>query len=343
MSMKQREGKGCPGLSRRKFIKSVSGAAGAALILNHCSPQDTGTDTENQPETVLGPRIPVPNSYVNSAGKPLLVCVEGSNFSEMLIAGMNAIGGFGKLIGNREVLIKPNLNHEDPFPGITDPESIIAIIREIQKVSTSQVFVGDMGHYTTVYNYLNLRQRMSDVGATLLDFSDSYPVRRDTWEQSKPNFRVYQDVYDAQVIINTCCIKRHLWAYLTCSIKCTFGCVTGPHAGGTRDYVHYRGGNFMPDLAEVAGLVNPELNIVDARSILVDDGPMIEQGRVLDGVNKIVISGDIVATDVYCAKIMADNDPTFSYDLIRRTIDRAEELGLGTSDLNEVDIIEITV
>lgn len=343
MVRKQVKGNGCPGLSRRRFIKSLSGAAGAALVLNQCSPQDTGADTDNQPENILGPRIPVANPYVNGAGKSLLVCVEGSVFSEMLMTGINAIGGLGKLIGNREVLIKPNLNHEDPFPGITDPESILAIIREIQKVSNGQVSVGDMGHYTTVYNYLNLDRRVSDAGATLLNFSDSYAVRRDTWERSKPDFRVYNDVYDAPVIINTCCVKRHLWAYLTCAIKCNFGCVTGPHAGGTRDYVHYRGGNFMTDLAEVAGLVNPELNIVDARSILVDDGPMIEQGRVLNGINKIVISGDMVATDVYCAQIMADNDPSFSPDLISRTIDRAVELGLGTSDLNDVEIIEISV
>ena len=112
---------------------------------------------------------------------------------------------------------------------------------------------------------------------------------------------------------------------------------------GTRHYLHRDSDNFSADVAEIAGLVNPELNIVDARSILTRGGPSIDLGQVVDGVNRLVICGDMVATDVYCAQILGQYDSRIiNHPRLPPTLQRAEELGLGTRDLNQVEIIEIT-
>ena len=59
------------------------------------------------------------------------------------------------------------------------------------------------------------------------------------------------------------------------------------------------------------------------------------------GVNRVIICGDTVATDAYCARIMEQYDSGFSISQIHTTLGRAEDLGLGTTDLNRVEIREI--
>jgi len=100
--------------------------------------------------------------------------------------------------------------------------------------------------------------------------------------------------------------------------------------------------DFIVELAEVAGLSNPDLNIVDARSIVTERGPYFHQNGTVVDTNKIIICGDIIAADAYCARLLEENSPNFSASSIQNTLQRGEELGLGTSDLNQVEIIEIT-
>ena len=341
MNSVKKEIKGDRKKTRREFLKTVSSFAGSALILGKCSP-DSDNGNEEPQEQVLGPRIRIINPFVTNTGRPILVCVRGTDFVRMLQAGMEVLGGFGRLVGNRDVLVKPNLNHRDPYPGISSPDTIIDIVREVQQSSTGNIFVGDMGHETNVYAYLNLESLVTSAGATLLNFGEVYKVRRSTWETGRPDFMVYSDVYDAPVIISTCCLKRHLWASLTCAIKSNVGCVNGPGASGTRNYMHYQSQNFMQELAEIAGLINLELTIVDARSILTRGGPMIQDGTVVDGVNRIIICGDMVATDVYCGQLMETYDSTFSMSSIQETLQHAQGLGLGVADLNQVEVVEIS-
>ncbi len=341
--------KRCKKSSRRTFIKTISGAAASVFVLGNCkmgTNDENGSDTPTPPREVHAPRSGVANPYVTADGKPILVAVEGTDFTTMLRAGLEALGGLGLLAApDRDVLIKPNLNHSDPFPGISSASSIAAIVREAANVTSGQVSVGDEGYIPsfTVYDYLNLEPIVNDAGGTLLSFGPTYHVRRDTWANSKPDFEVYQDVYDAPVIINTCVLKRHHTADMTCALKVNVGTVSGPSYSGTRVYLH-ESDNFDREVAEIAGLVNPELTIVDARSILAQNGPMIEDGVVVDGVNRIVICGDIAATDAYCASLLEAHDSSFtaSNSPAWTTITTAVELGLGTSDLNQVEIVEIS-
>ena len=57
---------------------------------------------------------------------PLLVTVRGTDVDAMVHAGLEAIGGLGRLVGDREVVLKPNSNQRDPFPSITAPETLRA-------------------------------------------------------------------------------------------------------------------------------------------------------------------------------------------------------------------------
>jgi uncharacterized protein (DUF362 family) len=97
----------------------------------------------------------------------------------------------------------------------------------------------------------------------------------------------------------------------------------------------------MSVVADIAGVVNPNLNIVDARSVLTGSGPRYQDGIVVDA-HKLILCGDIVATDVYCARILEGLDAGFTAASAMVTVESAVALGLGTSDLNQVEIIEIS-
>jgi uncharacterized protein (DUF362 family) len=153
---------------------------------------------------------------------------------------------------------------------------------------------------------------------------------------------VYTDVCDAPVIINTCVLKRHHTANYTCAIKNNVGTVAGPGAVSTRRYLHYEFPSFMDTVVEIAGVVNPELNIFDAKTVLTVGGPTYQAGVSFDA-NKVVRCGDIVATDAYCAEFLAAHDQDFTVDMALSIISGADTSGLATSDLSEVEVIEITV
>lgn len=127
---------------------------------------------------------------------------------------------------------------------------------------------------------------------------------------------------------------------MTCSLKCNVGAVSGSDMSGTRDYLHNQAPNLREEVAEIAALVNPELNIVDARTLLTQNGPLYDLGVPVDA-NRIIICGDMVATDSYCRLLLAQHDSTYDPSKIDDMLQRAVSLGLGTSNLNQVEIIEI--
>ena len=78
-----------------------------------------------------------------------------------------------------------------------------------------------------------------------------------------------------------------------------------------RDETH-----FMTALAEFADAVRPELSFVDARVILTKGGPTRNKGEIKRGINRFILSWDMVALDTYCSRIMEEHDETYTIDMI---------------------------
>lgn len=333
--------------SRREFLKTLSGAAASVFVYGSCkgvSEPSGGNNQGNQESTVYSPRNGITNPYVTSDGRPILVSVTGTDFNQMLRTGLEAIGGLRKLItNNQDVLIKPNLFEKSQYPWISDLNSIIDIVGAVKNVTAGVVSVGDMSYESTrsVYDYLGFESAITDAGGNPLMFSGTYDVRRDTWSSSKPSYKVYADIYNSPVIINTCVLKPHFLAQMTCAIKCNVGTIQGSGTSSSRSYMHSQV-DLQVELAEVAGLTNPDLNIVDARSIVTVSGPYYHYGGPVVDAHKVIICGDIVATDVYCARVLEENDSTFRSSWLQNMLTQAEELGMGTSDLSQVEILEIS-
>jgi uncharacterized protein (DUF362 family) len=105
-----------------------------------------------------------------------------------------------------------------------------------------------------------------------------------------------------------------------------------------------RVGFFQQRLVHFADAVRPQLNVVDARAILARGGPGLSQGaEIVRGVNKIILSVDMVAADSYCARLLARHDQSFTFDMAVPALRHATALGLGQADPDAVRIVEIHV
>lgn len=335
-----------PSTTRRTFLKMLSGAAVSSLFIGaECEKSGSSSpnpDPEPKP-AAMGPRAGLANPFVTGDGRPKLVCVEGKDFRRMLQTGLDSIGGLSALIDdNQDVLIKPNLFEASLYPWISSMDSIVEIIKAAKRITSGDVSVGDMSWEATptVYSHVGFENLVRNAGGIPRLFTDTYNVRRPSWDSSKKDVEVYADVYDAPVLISTCVLKRHSLAHMTCAVKCNVGTIKGSNMSASRKTMH-DAPDFLSELAEVAGLSNPDLNIVDARSIVTEAGPSFQQSGTVIDANKVIICGDIVATDAYCSQLLADHDDGFDPDRIRLTLERAERLGLGTSDLSQVETTEI--
>lgn len=331
------------GTSRRHFLKCLSGAAASVVCFSSCEQESEAPDTHEEPP-VLSPRTRSSNPFITESGKPILVCVSGVDFSEMLSEGLFHLGGLSKLIGpDQDVLIKPNCNAAEPYPGMSDVNSLVATIMEVKNTTGGIVSVADQGyeHALGVYSFSGMDPLVKQAGADLLVMSQAYPVRRSGWSLNTRDLQVYSSIYDAPLILNFCVLKRHHTADHSCALKNNVGAVRGPSLTSTREYLHREALDFKETLAEIAFAINPELNIVDARTVLTVAGPSYYSGVPVQA-NKIVLCGDIVATDMYCQHILAELDPEFAPEEGAGVTSYAQALGMGTADLTQVEIIEIS-
>lgn len=327
---------------RREFLKNFS-IGTLSLLGGNIFPRLIKATSATYP-----PRARIPNPYLSGEGKPLLVSVIGTDFKQMLKTGLQKIGGLDKLINNnQDVLIKPNLNAVDVYPAISSTESIVTLAREVVTATTGKVRVCDVSYHPvdSVYQHTDLAKALDGSGAELIHFTETYHVRRSSWPAAKPDYLVYSEVYNSPVIISFACIKRHFLAKMSTALKNNVGCVAGSGASQSRGYFHGLSGTaFLEEVAEIAGLINPELTIVDARSMLIGNGPFSSSpgAKILEGVCFLIISGDMNAVDHYCAMLLQCFDGSFSAYQIDSTLAKAHSLGLGVKDLSEVEIIELS-
>lgn len=315
------------------------------------------------------------NRVLGTGGKPILVVVEGSDIDAMVDAGLDAIGGLGRVIGNsRQVLLKPNTNQRDPFPSITAPETIRAVARHCRAAGAEHIIVHEDHKREMDLYYTPADLPGMDIQLSHSPTADDYVlVKHDPWHGDMdmdavvrgmgespwgkwmqepgvrktvgPCLRVARQVQEAAVIISLPVLKRHFAGQITSALKNHFGSVYGLHRWLAHSSLEKNRDYYDRKLAEFASAARPELTITDVRSLQAVFGPMRNaETRIVDGINRLIITGDMVAADVVAMQLMKEYDRTFNAaneTIVRRQHEHAVDLGLGTSDLSRVEVIEI--
>jgi uncharacterized protein (DUF362 family) len=249
-------------------------------------------------------------------------------------------------VKGKEVLIKPNFNTADLFPGSTHNDTLTALVEEIWEMGAKSVSVGERSYPLTqeVMEEKGILPLLKKLNVKVIDFDHLdgkdwilFEPKKSHWAKG---FRIARPILDAECLVSTCCLKTHQYGgVFTMSLKLHVGVVPTSRHG----YEYMRELHSSPHqrkmIAEINQPFKPALVILDGMEAFVDGGPMT--GKRARG-NILVASADRVAIDavgVAILKYLGSNEAITKRKIFEQEqIARAVELGLGASSPEEIEV-----
>ena len=330
--------------NRREFLKTIS-LTGASLYLAGCI-QKPNTALPTPFSEMATPITNVENQDAvegasSEAEKPAygdvyLSVVRGENPSEMTRRAVAAIGGIEKYVSNgMDVIIKPNIctdYYSFEYGATTNPEVIAALISLSLGAGAKRVRVMDNpfgGTAKSAYQRSGIEEAVIQAGGEM-EVMNSNKFRPneipDGVDIKEWNF--YQDILDADVVINMPIAKHHSTTGLTLGCKNLMGTIIN------RGQIH---ANIDQRIADLTSRVRPALTVIDGIRTLMRNGPTGGDLNDVKMSNTVIASADVVAADSYAETLL---DMT-SADL--GCIKSAAEMGLGVMDLNSIKVEELSI
>lgn len=337
------------GIKRRDFLKYTGITMAAAAIPKTVSSLPLFQEKKKLEKVpAFAPRMRVPNLYKKN-GRPMVVVVEGDNIETMLMKAFEALGGLEKIAkGRADALLKPNFVFPAIYPEITSGETLKIIFSLLQKAGVRKISIADGGirGMERAFERSGMKEFSQKNGAELIDMNRSpqVVVKSEQFPLLK-TLKVFEPAYKSSLFINMPTLKTHHAAAITCVLKNNIGCILRDdrirlHRLSKDEFDQAQTGDFKKGIAEIACASSPDLHIIDAREILVRY-EHISLGGEIRKAGVLIVSGDPVAADAYAARVMAQHNPTFAIESTQPTLKRAEELGLGISNLDNVELITL--
>jgi len=236
-------------------------------------------------------------------GQPLVSKVQASGDIRGDVAEcLGLLGGLDRAISpGDKVLVKPNFNSPDPFPGSTDLGFLQAVL-EILKETGAEIVVGESagGIWRPTRNTvaklgaLDLLEELG-VGFVAFDAGETDWVEVPIEGEFLPAVTVPRVAYEADRLVYLPCMKTHKYARFTLALKLYMGFV---HPA---DRLGFHRSNLEQKVSEINLAWQPDLIVMDGRKAFVAGGP--ERGQLVEpGI--IMASGDLVAIDVEGLKVL---------------------------------------
>jgi uncharacterized protein (DUF362 family) len=288
------------------------------------------------------------NLFVRNS-RPLVskVAYEG-NLRESIELSVSLIGGIKKLVNKGDtILLKPNYNTADPFPGSSDPEFIRTVIGMLYEAGAGKVIVGERTAFLNsrkVLEQAGIVKVAEEAGAEVVVFGkDGWHAMFDRkgWRRVKVPAGQYlhkvslaKEATEIEKIVYVPLIKTHHAAEFIGAIKLSMGFVK-PFF----DQITFHARHLQEKLAELSLVVKPDLIIMEARKAFITGGPA--KGELREP-NLILASGNQVAIDVEGVKILQSYPGNGLagknvWDLVQ--IKHVIELGLGPRNEEEYEVV----
>jgi uncharacterized protein (DUF362 family) len=309
-------------MSRRHFIK-LTGLAGGALFFG------------------------IDGGKVMSEAKSSVAFVKTENRKDGIKSLMKSLKT--NPIKGKEVLIKPNFNTADLFPGSTHNDTLAALVEEIWEMGAKSISLGERSYPPTreVMEEKGILPSMKKLNVRVISFDD---LKEKDWVLFQPKkshwtkgFRIARPILDAECLISICCLKTHQYGGIfTLSLKLHVGVVPTSRHG----YEYMRELHSSPNqrkmIAEINQPFKPALVLLDGMEAFVDGGPMT--GKRVQG-NMLLASADRVALDavgVAMLKYLGSNEAIMKRKIFEQEqIARAVDLGLGASSPDEIELFPV--
>jgi len=268
--------------------------------------------------------------------QPKLIVSHDTNYVGLVKKTLKPLGGISAFVkkGDR-VVVKPNIGWDRKPEQAADTHPLIVktIVELALDAGASKVQVFDRTCNSSRMCYTNsgIKQAVDSINdrRAVCEFIDDrkfIPVKIQKGKALK-EWSFYKDALAADCYINVPIAKHHRLAGLTLGLKNVMGVI-----GGERGRIHTNMGQYLADLCTV---LKPDLTIIDATRILLQNGP---QGGKLSDVkvlNTLIATTDPVAADAFAATLFGKKP-----EKIESTI-AAYKMGLGEMDLNKMNILKV--
>ncbi|MBN2485183.1 MAG: DUF362 domain-containing protein [Bacteroidales bacterium] len=265
-----------------------------------------------------------------------LVAVKGGGPEVMFDRAIAELGGMKAFVkAGQTVLVKPNIGW-DAAPeraANTNPLLVGKIVEHCKNAGAKRVIVFDntCDEWTRCYKNSGIEAAVKSAGGEMVTGKDEKMYREVTVPKGKvlKTTKVHQAYLDSDVIINVPVMKNHGGATMTLSMKNLMGVVWD------RGFWHRN--DLHQCIADFATFKKPTLNVIDAFNVMKRNGP---RGVSVDDVvnmKYLILTPDMVAADTAAVKVFGIEPSAVKH------IGLAEQLGVGTTKLDNLNIKRITI
>jgi uncharacterized protein (DUF362 family) len=251
---------------------------------------------------LVEPKPRTPNLWCRSDQALVSKVVAGGDIRASVDKSLALLGHIGQAITRGDkVLVKPNFNSPDPYPGSTDLvflRVVLELLLEVgAKVTIGESSGGIWRPTRNVFRKLGVPELARCFDMELIAFED----RVDDWVRVKINgdyldtVSMPRSAYEADKIVYLPCMKTHNIAAFSGALKLAVGFM---HPGERRA-LHAR--YLERKIAEISLCWQPNLIIMDGRKAFVSGGP--DKGQLAEP-GLVLASGDLVAIDVEAMKVL---------------------------------------
>ena len=253
------------------------------------------------------------------------------------ILGINPVKG-------KDVLLKPNFNSADTFPGSTHNDTLINLILHLREMGAKSITIGERSgppDTSDVLEQKGIYGICKKLAVKLINFEDLPP---NDWVKIKPaqshwkdGFDVARPVLDSECIVTTCCLKTHAYGgVFTMSLKLSVGITNKQNMSE----LHSSPKSMRKMIAEINQAYKPSLILLDATEAFVDGGPATGTRKkadvILAGTDRIAID----AVGLSILKELGSNKAIMGKKIFEQEqIARAVELGLGVTRPEDIEIV----
>ena len=298
------------------------------------TPAPTQPPTAAPTETATQPPTKAPSATPSPA---YLAVVRGANAAEITRRAVAAIGGIERFVKpGANVIIKPNIcnaYHTAEYASTTNPEVVATLVELALGAGAKRVRVMDFpfgGTAQAAYATSGIEKAVKAAGGQM-EVMNQVKYREIELPKGRKikKWTVYGEVLDADVVINVPIAKHHGTTGLTLAMKNLMGVVqdrAGFHARGLHQCI-----------ADLCTAVQPQLTVIDAVRILVNNGPTGGDLNDVKQTNTVIASADMVAADAYATTLFNQTADDIGY------IKLGAEMGIGTKDLKSIKIAELSL
>jgi len=365
-------------VSRREFLGAL-GVTSAGALLGACSraksPVAPATDAAKagsvagivrHPLRIDGGPVKVATANVSTYDHDAL----RRNLESMF----DALGGISDVVGGKTVGMKVNLtaNQSDPIYGYkispcelywTHPE-VVRVVGELARdAGAGQLTIIEAPYDPKFYKDYGFEEVADSLGATLVNLNKVEPYASFVDRAVGANWLIYEKFTQNAILNDIECVisfpkpKEHDGAGFTNAMKNLVGTLPLGGYGGKdtwrsqihqhREYDNNTNSNLRRVVLDLNGATRIHFAVADAiKTALGAEGPWGRNFKPAS-FNKLIAGKDVVAVDsVSCQVIgfdpMAADDTGVFKDGINY-LRLAQEKGMGTYDLSQIEVVDATV